>query len=141
MSDNYTICCREIEKQLESLPKQWRLEIAKFVCSYLEENNIDCEDVINCQTVTSLSEFTVSGTNVCISYTDENLVTVNRCFDFEDVLNSTLDEVDPQCLMTQAQWNVLSYTQRWQAMVTKVCEECTGEITTTSTTTTSSTTT
>lgn len=146
MELNCTPCMKNIEAQLSDLPSAWRDQIAAFVCNSILEANllVNCDKVKECETVTSLGNFevdTVDGSQVCIKYTDELGVEVNRCFDFEDVINSSLDNVDPQCLMTMEAWQSASLTEKWESIIEKVCTECGAETTTTTTTTTSTTTT
>jgi hypothetical protein len=130
-----------ILKQLDSLPSKWREQIADALLSSAKQASaLDCDQVKNCETVTSLSGFQVSGTSVCVSYKDEKNVTVVRCFDFAASINSSLDGVDPKCITSTSSWNVMTYKQKWQALIDSVCTTCEDAPTTTTSTTTTTTT-
>lgn len=133
-------CTETIEKSLSALPSKWRKQIAKSICasslgSLFEFN---CDDVKECETLTYLSEFTTNGTTVCISFTDEHSVKVTRCFNFSDILNNSIKDLDPKCLADAGDWVDLTYAQKFQLIVDKVCEDC-QEIVEESTTSTSTT--
>lgn len=88
-----TNCRTEVEALLSDLPSEWRKQIADAICRKLDEKySLKCEDVKDCETLTSLSAFSVVGTTVSISYKDENGVTVTRSFDIEDVILSDITE-------------------------------------------------
>lgn len=132
---NSTTCKEKYLEWLEGIPHQWKCSIAEAMCSSMSESaTLDCNQVKNCETVTSLSDFVVSGTVVCIHYTDEEGTDVERCFDFDEVMNNSLDGVVPNCLTSPEQWAAFSYVEKIQAIVDKVCENC-DETTTTTTTT------
>ena len=132
-------CEQVVSEYLCDLPSEWRKQITKVICQTLtSQTTIDCEDIKNCETVTSLSGFSVQGTEVCITYKDEKGISFVRCFNWNDVQNSTLDDVDPRCITSQEIWDDMSYAERIQAIIDFACD-C--AITTTTTTTTSSTTT
>lgn len=119
-----------------NIPYQWRTQIAKVIClSIADQQSLDCQMVKDCETVTTLSTFSVNGTEICITYRDENGVSFERCFDIETIINNSLDGIDPKCITTQEIWDSLSYEERIQAIIDYACT-C-EEITTTSTTTTS----
>ena len=127
--------CQEVlEGYLCNIPYQWRKQIAKAICFNLTDQTIDCQDIKECETITSLSAFSVVENEICITYTDEKGVSFTRCFDWEAIQNSKLDVVDPKCITSQEMWDAMSYTERIQAIIDYACT-C-QEITTTSTTTT-----
>lgn len=129
-----------LEELLKDLPSKWRDILIKILLDIQEDiGNVDCDTVRECETLTSLSEFTQNGSQICITYTDEHSVATERCFDLEDVLNNSLDEVNPGCITTPTLWNTMSYIERFQALIDTICNCC--PATTTTTTTTSSTTT
>lgn len=114
--------CEEVmSKYLCDVPSEWRKQIVKVVCSAMVSTE-NCEKFKDCEALTSLSAFSVDGTEVCISYKDENGVIVERCFDFGDIMNSSLDGVDPNCLMTQEEWDALSHLERIQAIIDYGCD-------------------
>jgi hypothetical protein len=130
-----------MEEYLCNIPYQWRKEISKAICaSVSEQQSLDCEAVQNCETVTTLSAFSVVGTQVCVTFTDEDKVSFTRCFNWQDIQNSTLDDVDPNCITSQEAWDGMTFTERIQAIIDYACT-CVEITTTTTTTTTTSTTT
>lgn len=132
-------------QSLSSIPLAWREQLAAAICSSSTIGNlfeIDCNEVKDCETVTTLSEFTiVNGTSVCISFTNEDNVKVTRCFDFSEILNNSIANIDPACIATASEWSAMTYKEKWQTIIDKVCEDCQTVVEATSTTTSSTTTT
>lgn len=117
-------CKEQILAQLTDLPPSWADQIATVVCDTIQKD-IACEDVVACQTLTVLSDFSLEGSNVCINYTDELENSYQQCFDFNDLLNNSMNDVDPKCLAAdQDAWNVMTFVEKWQAIVDKVCTDC-----------------
>lgn len=112
--------CEELmQKYLCDLPFEWRYQISKVICKYLnKEESIKCSEVKKCETLTSLSAFTVNGDEVCIDYKDENGQTVHRCFNMSDA-GLTLNS---QCIMAQEDWDLLTWPEQIQALIDYVCE-------------------
>lgn len=128
--------CEEVlSKYLCDLPSKWAQQITKVVCEAINSSSLECSDVTKCETLTSLSAFSVNDTEICITYKDENGTSFKRCFDFDDILNDSLDEVDPKCITSQEIWDNMSYKERVQAIIDFACD-CVPITTTTSTTTT-----
>jgi hypothetical protein len=127
-------CVSNYTAKLIFLPKSWRVSLAEVLCSITGQSTIACEEVKTCETLTELSPFSINGTNVCISYKDEKGVTVERCQDFNLLLNSSLDNIDPKCVTTFSEWASMNFSDRIQAIINTYC----GIDTTSSTTTTSS---
>jgi hypothetical protein len=123
--------CEELmQKYLCDLPSAWSKQMAKVICKFINPTvPLDCNSVKNCETLTSLSAFTVDGSEVCITYTDENGTAVTRCFDMNDV---GLD-LDPKCIMDQEDWDLLSWRDQIQAIIDYACT-CQQHTTTTTTT-------
>jgi hypothetical protein len=116
---------QQIQEYLSALPSKWAEQLADILCQIREEKeSVDCNKVKDCETVTSLSDFTVSGTTVSIKYTDENGTQVTRSFDAGAVVNGSLDELDPSCLATPEEWNTLSYDERIQLLIDAHCACC-----------------
>lgn len=131
----------DIEEILKDIPEAWRYALIDILIKIQEEReSVDCEQVRDCETVTNLSEFTFNNTEICISYTNEEGITVERCFDIENIINETLADIDPLCITTPTVWNTMSYTEKIQALVDTVCSCCPETTTTTSTSTTTTTT-
>ena len=147
MNINCKNCNNDVETYLSLLPSKWRKKIAEIVCKYIicTKQSINCEDFKGCETITSISEFSQNGTELCISYTDEQGVTVERCYDFSSIINYTIDDIDQGCLATDEEWANMSYVERMQLIVDRACQECTTttteEVTTTTTSATTTTTT
>lgn len=138
---NCQTCREQIDSILSDLPSLWRLKISESICKVFEDlDSNKCEAVRDCETLTVLSEFRREGSKVCITYTDEDSISYERCFDFIDIINSLIDEVDPKCLAPKSIWANLTFTQRIQLMINTACNVSVNTIfTTTSTTSTSST--
>jgi hypothetical protein len=116
---------QQIKDMLDALPSKWADQLATILCQIKEDKeSVDCNKVKECETVTSMSDFTVSGTTVSIKYTDENGTQVTRSFDAGAVVNGTLDDLDPNCLASPEEWNSLSYDQRIQLLIDAHCACC-----------------
>lgn len=131
----------DYDEILKDLPDEWKDAIIKIlldITASCSAGNIDCEDVKACETVTTISEWTINGTEVCIKFTNELGVEVERCFDVENILNEQLNNgnIDPGCITTPTVWDTLTYTEKFQALIDTVCNCCPTTTTSTSTTTT-----
>lgn len=115
----------QIEKYLDGLPSKWKEQLTELLCLIKEDKQEpDCQQVKSCETVTSLSDFTVDGTVISIQYKDEKGITVTRSFDTETILNNTLDSIQPNCLTTVQNWATLTFTQRIQLLIDSHCNCC-----------------
>lgn len=128
--------CEElIGKYLCDLPSAWAKQISKVICEFLNPSTtLECDDMKKCETLTSLSAFRMDGSEVCITYKDENGVSIERCFDMAEA--SLV--LDPKCIMSQEDWDELTWNEQIQAIIDYACT-C-QEITTTTTSTTTTTT-
>lgn len=135
--------CREtLSSYLSDLPEEWAKIISNSLCESINfEECIDCNTVKDCETLTSLSEFSRNGLEICITYTDEKSVETKRCFDFGYMVEDSLVNIVPGCLSDGPEWSGYTDAGKWQAIIDKACGCCEPTTTTTSTTTTSSTTT
>lgn len=134
-------CEQLVSEYLCNLPYQWRTQISKAICEMLNEQQaIDCQQVKDCETVTTLSAFSVDGQEVCITYTNENGVATERCFDWSEIA-CPLDGTDPKCITDQNTWDAMNCTEKMQAIIDYLCSCEPVTTTTTTTTTTTSTTT
>jgi hypothetical protein len=118
--------CTEIPKEyqdfLESVPTKWREQILAFLIKIKQEaTSINCGNVKDWETTTSLSPFTIEGTSVCITFTDEKGVETKRCFDASSILSDALYNVDPKCIATQESWRNMTFAQKMQAIIDKIC--------------------
>lgn len=129
----------KIKEYLKDLPSKWRDKLTDLLYDIGNDKECpSCEEIKECETLTSLSNFTISGTSVSVQYKDENGVTVTRSFDLSTVLSNYLD-LDASCLTDETTWNNLSLGERIQLLIDSHCD-CCGEPTTTTTTTSTSTT-
>lgn len=113
--------CEELlGKYLCDIPFEWRTQLVKVICKYLNiSSELDCNDVKKCETLTALSAFTVTKDEVCIEYTDENKVKWRRCFNIQTPhLN-----LNPNCIMSQEDWDLLTWNEQIQAILDYVCCE------------------
>lgn len=131
-----------LEEILKDIPSIWRDELIEILLKIQDDctESIDCEQVKECETLTSLSEFTQDGTEICITYTDEHEVSVERCFDVADIVNNFFDSTNiaPGCITDESTWNTMTIQEKFQALIDTICN-CCPETTTTSTTTTTTT--
>lgn len=128
--------------ELSALPPVWAEKLACNICNIVDtedlcNNTTECEDIRECETTTSLTDFEVIGNTVCISFTDEHGVKVKRCFEYSHLLNE-IDNTDGICISPL--WEQLSAKDKWQAVIDKVCNCCNPTTTTTTTSTTTTTT-
>jgi hypothetical protein len=134
----------DLEEILKDIPSTWRDELIKILLEIQDgcTESIDCEQVKECETLTTLSEFTQNGTEICITYTDEHEVSVERCFDVGNIINNFFDttNIAPGCITSESAWNTMSVDEKFQALIDTICN-CCPETTTTSTSTTTTTTT
>lgn len=116
---------QQIEEYLSALPSKWVEQLTTLLCEIKEDReSVDCAKVKQCETVTSLSDFTLSGTTASIKYTNEAGVQVTRSVDVGTLLNGTLDDLDPNCLTTADAWNGMSYVERIQTLIDSHCDCC-----------------
>lgn len=111
-------CEEVIGGYLCDLPSEWRTQIAHVICKFLNPTvPLNCNDVKKCETLTSLSAFTVEDNQVCITYKDENGTSHERCFNINDIKPS----LDPKCIMSQEDWDLLTWEQQIQAIIDYAC--------------------
>ena len=75
-----TNCREKISAILCSLPCEQKAAVTFAICTALKNFTVDCDDIKECETLTSLSEFTVTDDQVCITYIDEKGEESVRCF-------------------------------------------------------------
>lgn len=114
----------QIETYLSVLPSEWKDKLTSILCEINEGSSVNCDQVKDCETLTSLSQFSVQGTSVSITYTDENETSYERSFDIGQILDSELGELDPGCLTDSTTWNNLSYSEKIQLLIDKHCDCC-----------------
>lgn len=115
----------QIEQYLQPLPKKWKGQLTELLCEINDSRKQPtCEDVRKCETLTSLSTFTITDGQVCITYKDEKGVSFERCFSADQVLNGQFDDLDPGCLTDETTWSNLSFAERIQLLIDSHCECC-----------------
>lgn len=116
---------QQIEEYLSDLPTKWAEQLTQILCLIKEEKQEpDCAKVKECETTTSLSDFTVNGTVVSIQYKNEDGVTVTRSFDTSNILNQMLNDIDPLCLTDATTWASMTFAERLQLLITSHCDCC-----------------
>lgn len=128
----------DLEEILKDLPSKWREALIKILLEIQDDReSVSCEEVRECETLTSLSEFTQNGTEICITYKDENEVSVERCFDVANIINNIFSttNINPGCVTDPTTWDTMTVQEKIQALIDTVCN-CCPETTSTSTTTT-----
>lgn len=131
-------CHIDFDAFLCDIPREWREGIVKALCYTLNVQPLDCQGVRNCQTLTSLSPFTLNGSELSITYINEKGTIKTSTLDLSPAIEASLDDIDPSCLMSQGAWDALSHAERIQAIIDGHCN-CCPTTTTTSTTTTTTT--
>lgn len=122
----------QIAEYLKNLPSQWRDQLTTLLTQIqADKGSVDCAKVKECETITSLSNFEIDGSEVSIQYKNESGVTVTRTFDAADIVNRSLDNVDPSCLTDDTTWSNMTYLERMQLFVTEHCDCCSTTTTTT----------
>jgi len=129
----------DLEEILKDIPSKWRdslIQILMDIQSSCTTGQVTCEDVRECETVTTISEWVINDTEVCITFTNEQGIPIERCFDVENILNEQLSNgnIDPGCITTPTIWNTMTYTERIQALIDTMCNCCPSTSTTTTTT-------
>lgn len=114
----------QIEAYLSALPTEWKDKLTTILCEINEGSTLDCQKVKDCETVTSLSEFSTLGSVISIDYTDENSVTYTRSVDVGNILNDEIEHLDPNCLTDETTWASLTYPERIQLLIDKHCDCC-----------------
>lgn len=115
----------QIELYLKDLPSKWRDQLVTLLCQIkAEKSQPSCEEVKDCETVTTLSDFTIDGTTVSITYTNEDSVEVTRSFDFNQLINNELEDLDPGCLASPTEWSNMTYPEKIQTIINAHCNCC-----------------
>ena len=127
----YPDCVKNIIDMLTSVPLKWAEMIACNICNLVCNGDPSCEEITDCQTLTSLSDFTVAGNKVCFTYVDERGIHITRCFTIPD---NDMYNADGTCLTED--WFNIDKTAKWQAIIDKACDCCSPTTTTSTTTTT-----
>lgn len=132
-------CPQDLDAMLCDIPNEWREGIVKALCLTFQNNAITCVGIRDCQTLTSLSAFTIKGTEVSISYINEKGTVKLSTFDLEEAVNSPLD-IEENCIITSPSVEDAPLIEQLQVLISAFCECCPSTTTTTSTSTTTTTT-
>lgn len=113
----------DLDKYLCEIPFDWREDIINAIIAIEAGNNnsSNCENIQNCQTVTSLSPFTLVGTILTIKYTDENGTVKTSTIDISPIIEDSLDNIDPKCIATEEEWAEMTNKERLQAIFNRSC--------------------
>ena len=121
----------EIKAHLQGIPSKWQTKLTVLLYEIATDGScMDCEDVKACETVTSLSNFTTSGSVVSIVYTDERGISVTRSFDVSQLLSGYFN-INPDCLTDTSTWNNMTFSEQLQMLIDSHCDCCSTTTTTT----------
>jgi hypothetical protein len=135
-NSNCQNCTQEYSTLLKLLPTAWRMPLVNLLCKITGTQLVPtCSEFQQCETLTSLSPFSVEGTTLSISYTGEDKTVVSRSVDFLELLNHALDSVNPSCVATPTDWASMSFAQKIQALIDARCAGPVGTTTTAAPTT------
>lgn len=133
---NICNCNIDLDKFLCDIPKEWRDGIVKALCFTLNQTSVNCNNIKNCETLTSLSPFSILGNILNVTYKDENGYLHIASTDIQELLDNVLDDIDPKCLTSPETWATLTHIERIQLLIDESCICCPSTTTTTSTSTT-----
>lgn len=131
-------CKQDLERILCDIPEEWREGIIQSLCYVFDTicEQPKCDAIKQCETLTYLSPFEVKDGIASIIYKNER-DTTKSSFSILDIIDGSTDGIDPLCLMSQGDWDVLNFGDRIEGIISSLCDCCT---TTTSSTTTTTTT-
>lgn len=138
---NICNCHQDLDALLCDIPKEWREGIVNALCFILQCEEVECSDITKCQTLTTLSPFTLSGNILSITYKNEKGQIKTRSIDITPAFESILDDIDPLCLTDTETWAEMTHEERMEMIAEAMCVCCPPTTTTTTTTTSTSTTT
>lgn len=77
-----TDCQKTYQAYLSDIPSEWRVQIADLMCKVVADvDALGCPEVKSCETLTSLSPFTLNGGELSITYKDERGISITRTID------------------------------------------------------------
>lgn len=125
MEVNCLNCQERLSVYLCDIPEKWREQIVRTMCLAIEADNTStCADIEKCFFTAQLSAIERNGTYITISYTDENQEVVTRTFNFTQLIEHSMDGLDPKCVATQEDWDAMTYLEKIQAIIDYRCECC-----------------
>lgn len=121
--------CKSCEEQLSgyltSVPSKWREQLISVLCLIKKDKqNLDCQEVRECETVTSLSDFSTTGAVASITFTNEDEVSYSRSLNMSFILNDIMNKIDPQCLISKTDWLNLTFSEKIGRIISKQCDCC-----------------
>jgi len=130
MEVNCLNCKEKLSIYLCDIPEKWRDQIVTSLCLAIEADNttLDCKDVDDCFYTANLSAFTRDGILISISYTDENQEIVTRSFNFTQLIESSMEGLDPKCIASQEDWDNMTYIEKIQAIIDYKCICCPNDV-------------
>lgn len=118
-------CKDQLTEYLSAVPSKWREQFITVLCQIKEDKqNPECDVVKDCETVTTLTDFTVEQTTAVTTYTDENGVSYIRRFNVALILDNLMNQLDPGCLMSEEDWLNASYLTKFQTLIDSHCDCC-----------------
>jgi len=117
-------CQEKLEKYLCDIPAQWRKQIVYVICEGISKaEQIDCRNLKKCQTITFLSAFTKDNCSIFVSYRNEANITKNVFFNYCELIDRLMDEVDPKCLASEENWLEMSHEHRMQLILNELASK------------------
>lgn len=103
------------------------------ICSLIEEipNSQSCNGVKECETLKTISAFRKENTFISIDFKDENGNIFTRAFELNQLIDNSLDGLNPACITSQGSWDIMNHSQRIQAILDHKCLCCPTTTTTT----------
>lgn len=118
--NNCAKCEQALAPQICDLPAEWQKAIVKAVCISIN-TPLTCDDVKECETLTSLSPITADNTAISMTFTDENHKKYVLSMDFTSIMKTSLDHIDPQCFSTIDEWADLTNKERIERIINSSC--------------------
>ena len=107
--------------------------IPKLIQQSIPSKEDVCDKVVECQHVTSLSDFSVDGDVISITYLGEDGVSYTRSFSLNLILGGIFNKIVGDCIVSAEDWTNMSIKDKFQAIVDDTCNCCTTSTTTTTT--------
>lgn len=125
-----------------NFPPEWAKIIEDVLCRMSSSSAQDtCALQIDCQTLTTLSDYVQDGTMVTITFVAEDGISYKRSLDVGFLVGYLFDDIDSTCIgVSKTDWLNMSFKQRIESIISDV-NQCCVDATSTTTTSTSTTTT
>lgn len=130
---NICNCIQDLDAYLCDIPYEWRNGIIRALCLTFQEDIISCNEIQNCETLTSLSAFTIQESTVFIHYTNEKGVIKTSSFNLSDPIIEG-PNLSQNCFL---EWDsTTTFIEKIEDIIEAHCECCPTTTTTSTTTTT-----